>query len=73
MPTADMNTVPGTIIGVSRNAIEVATGDGHLAITELQPEGKRAMAAREFLAGRAVRPGMTFLPRLPLHGSGGPG
>ena len=31
-----------------------------IAITELQAEGKRPMTAREFLAGRDVRPGMTF-------------
>jgi methionyl-tRNA formyltransferase len=51
---------PGSVAGITRDAIEVATGDGRIAITELQSEGKRPMTAREFLAGRAVRPGMTF-------------
>jgi methionyl-tRNA formyltransferase len=38
----------------------VATGDGVLRILELQPEGKRVMTAREFLAGHVVRPGVRF-------------
>ena len=54
-------SLPGTIIETSRDAIHVATGhDGRLAIERLQPEGKRPMAAREFLAGRALQPGARF-------------
>ena len=48
---------PGTIVDAAGDAIRVVTGDGVLRILALQPEGKRAMTAREFLAGRAVRPG----------------
>jgi methionyl-tRNA formyltransferase len=51
---------PGTIVGAAGEAIRVATGDGVLSILELQPEGKRVMTAREFLAGHAARPGMRF-------------
>ena len=52
---------PGTIVAVSRDAIHVATGHGwRLAIERLQPEGKRPMATREFLAGRSVTPGARF-------------
>ena len=52
---------PGTIVDVSRDTIEVATGhDGRIAIHRLQPEGKRPMATRDFLAGRPVRPGSHF-------------
>lgn len=41
---------------VPRNAIHVATGHGGvIAIDELQAEGRRPIAAREFLAGRPVR------------------
>jgi methionyl-tRNA formyltransferase len=41
----------------------VAGGDGEvLRILELQPEGRRVMTAREFLAGRAVTPGAQFQP-----------
>jgi methionyl-tRNA formyltransferase len=48
---------PGTIIDATGDAIHVVTGGGVLRILALQPEGKRAMTAREFLAGRTVRPG----------------
>jgi methionyl-tRNA formyltransferase len=49
---------PGTIIAVTRDAIHVATGhEWRLAIEGLQPEGRRPMTAREFLAGHPVQPG----------------
>jgi methionyl-tRNA formyltransferase len=49
----------GTVVAVSREAIVVATGGGGwLAILELQPEGKRPMPARDFIAGRALQPGV---------------
>jgi methionyl-tRNA formyltransferase len=51
---------PGEVVDVSRDAIHVATGGGILAIDELQAEGRRPVAAREFLAGRPVRPGSRF-------------
>ena len=44
------------------DAIEVVTGDGLIAITELQPEGRRPMSARDFLAGHPLPPGTTFGP-----------
>ncbi|MSO82755.1 MAG: methionyl-tRNA formyltransferase [Acidobacteria bacterium] len=56
---------PGTIVDASREAIHVATGRGErIAIEQLQPEGRRPMAAREFLAGHRVQTGARF---------GGPG
>lgn len=48
---------PGTVCEVTKDAIVVATGKDGLAITELQLEGKKRMAARDFLAGRAVEVG----------------
>ncbi len=49
---------PGTVVAVTRDAIHVATGHGwRLAIERLQPEGRRPMTAREFLAGHPVQPG----------------
>jgi len=52
---------PGTIVGVSADAIHVATGHGgRIAIEQLQPEGRRPMSAREFAAGHRLGPGMTF-------------
>ena len=52
---------PGTIVDTSRAAIHVATGHGErIAIEQLQPEGRRPMAAREFLAGHRLATGMRF-------------
>ncbi|GAB4388284.1 MAG: methionyl-tRNA formyltransferase [Thermodesulfovibrionales bacterium] len=50
---------PGEIV-LRDGGILVGTGDGLLAIEELQPEGKRPMAAAAFLSGRKVRGGEVF-------------
>ena len=50
--------LPGTIVGVTRDAIHVATGEGgQLAIVEVQSEGRRPMLVRDFLAGHPIRSG----------------
>jgi len=55
------SAAPGTIVAVSRDALHVATGDGgRLAIEELQPEGKRPMRVRDYLAGRPIQAGARF-------------
>jgi methionyl-tRNA formyltransferase len=52
---------PGTVVEVSRDAIHVATGHGgRLVIEELQPEGKRPMRVRDYLAGRPLPVGARF-------------
>jgi methionyl-tRNA formyltransferase len=51
---------PGTVIHVSRDAIHVATGRDALSLEELKPEGRRAMTAREFLAGRPLSEGLVL-------------
>jgi len=53
-------TTPGTILEVTHEAIHVATGDGDLAILEIQPEGRRAMHVRDFLQGHRLAAGDTF-------------
>jgi methionyl-tRNA formyltransferase len=40
--------------------MRVAAGSGSIDILEIQPEGKRPMSAREFLAGRRASPGDRF-------------
>jgi methionyl-tRNA formyltransferase len=48
---------PGTVLDVGATGIEVACGAGALRLAKLQPEGKRAMEAREFLASRKIEKG----------------
>src|SRR5262245_5810148 len=55
---------PGTLVGVGGGLIQVATGDGgRLAIDELQPEGRRAMKTRDYLAGHSIQAGTRFSGR----------
>lgn len=49
--------VPGEILRVDRDSVTVATGDGALRIYELQLEGKKRMAAHDFLLGVKLQPG----------------
>lgn len=56
----DVDAGPGTIEEVLQDRIIVATGNGRLAITELQAPGKRAMAAGDFLRGHKLNPGDAF-------------
>lgn len=49
--------VPGEILSVEKAAVNVATGKGILKILELQMEGKKRMAARDFLLGMKMEPG----------------
>ena len=54
---------PATVVTAGRD-LEIAAGDGRLLrILELQPEGKRVMPARDFLAGRHVPPGSLVTSR----------
>lgn len=48
---------PGEVLAAGAEGIEVACGDGSVLLTKVQPEGKRVMAAREFLAGRKLTVG----------------
>ena len=49
---------PGVIVGITHEAIHVATGNGILAVTELQPANSRRMAASQYLAGHPVAVGV---------------
>ena len=51
------DAAPGTVVDVARDAIHVSTGVGTLSLEQLKPEGRRAMSAREFLAGRPLTTG----------------
>jgi methionyl-tRNA formyltransferase len=51
-------TVPGQVISAGKEGIAVATGQGVLLITELQPANSRRMAAAQYLAGHKISSGM---------------
>jgi methionyl-tRNA formyltransferase len=53
---------PGTIVEATGDRLVVATTSGTLRILQLQPEGRRVLSCRDFLAGYRIRPGMTFEP-----------
>ncbi len=56
--------LPGTVVEVTREAIHVATGHrGRIAILRLQPEGRRPMTVRDFLAGHTIHVGSRFSGR----------
>ncbi|MFQ5532445.1 MAG: methionyl-tRNA formyltransferase [Candidatus Methylomirabilales bacterium] len=57
----DHRESPGTIVGVLKGVgIQVATGNGTLVLTTLQPEGKRVMTAEEFARGYRAEVGSAF-------------
>lgn len=49
---------PGTVVRVMADAFEVACGKGTVRITEVQPAGKTAMPAKEFLKSGRIKPGI---------------
>lgn len=51
---------PGTILEAGGDRLVVAAGSQAVHIVEIQAEGKRAMHAREFLAGHRLSPGDRF-------------
>ena len=42
---------PGTVIGIHKGELKIATGKGVLVIDQLQPAGKKPMVASDFLNG----------------------
>lgn len=56
----DHGQAAGTTVRVTGAGIEVATGQGSLLLTTLQPEGKRIMTAEEFSRGYRVGTGSAF-------------
>jgi methionyl-tRNA formyltransferase len=46
------NAEPGTIVHADKNGIQVATAEGILNLTQLQPAGKKPMSAQDLLNSR---------------------
>jgi len=51
---------PGTVVNAGADGVSVTTGDGVLALLELQAEGGRALPAADFLRGHPLPPGVRF-------------
>jgi methionyl-tRNA formyltransferase len=53
---------PGTVVEVRKDVLLVATGQGLLAIHEIQPANSRRMTVGQYLAGHPVLPGLILGP-----------
>jgi methionyl-tRNA formyltransferase len=51
------NLVAGSVLETGSFGIRVRTGDGSIVLTEVQPAGKKALAATEFARGARLAPG----------------
>ena len=60
--TTPAATAPGTVLEAAGDRLRLATGEGVIRIEEIQAEGRRPLAAREFLAGHGVSVGDRFGP-----------
>ena len=50
----------GTVTAVSKDEILIACGEGTLAVSELQPEGKKKMSVHDYLLGKPISVGTKF-------------
>ncbi len=56
--TEGTDRTPGEILSTDRASFTVQTGEGALAVTQVQPEGKRCMDAGAYLRGNPMQPGL---------------
>ena len=54
---ATVAEAPGTVAGETGGTLRVAAGEGYVLLKEVQLEGKKRMAIRDFLRGCPVAPG----------------
>ena len=54
------DAVPGTILDVTKQSILVATGEGGLALREIQPANSKRLTVAQYLAGHRVSKGQRF-------------
>jgi methionyl-tRNA formyltransferase len=57
---AAASEAPGTVTGESAGTLRVAAGNGYVLLKEVQAEGKKRMAVRDFLQGTRIAPGMVL-------------
>ncbi|NDI33469.1 methionyl-tRNA formyltransferase [Chengkuizengella sediminis] len=53
----DKETLPGTVVQMTSNGIEVITGDGTIWLTQIQPAGKKRMDVGQFSKGSMIPEG----------------
>ena len=58
--SCDLTDQPGVILRISGHGIEVGTQNERIVITEIQPEGKKRMDVKSFLAGHKLIIGNKF-------------
>ncbi len=58
----DCAIAPGTILEAADDRLVVATSEGAVVLSAIQPAGKRPLPASEFLRGYRVQPGQRFGP-----------
>jgi methionyl-tRNA formyltransferase len=51
---------PGTVVGETDTGLRVAAGEGFVLLKELQIEGKKRLAVRDFLRGVRITPGQVL-------------
>jgi methionyl-tRNA formyltransferase len=51
---------PGTVVGETEAGLSVAAGDGYVLLKEMQLEGKKRLAVRDFLRGVRISPGQVL-------------
>lgn len=56
----DNDCEPGTVAKVEKDCIYVATGNGLLAVTNIQLEGKKRLSVKEFMLGHPIEAGARF-------------
>jgi methionyl-tRNA formyltransferase len=60
--SAQASHSPGEVLEAEGDRLIVATGDGAVWLTGLQPAGKRLLTVDEFLRGYPMQPGQRFGP-----------
>ena len=56
------NQSPGMVISLAEGILKIATGEGAIAISKLQPAGKRTLTAADFIRGYSASAGIRFGP-----------
>ncbi|BBP44877.1 methionyl-tRNA formyltransferase [Thiosulfatimonas sediminis] len=51
----DKSATPGTILAIQKDGVQVQTGKGILCLMQVQPAGKKAMAAYDFAQARQLQ------------------